>query len=108
LIPIFPQGSEQPWGIHGEPALLIDAARKLRLGIELGVCRSRPPGEYAMCSLARLLDAIAFSMHVDGAVHHSVDSGATEIARHVLRYLLPAVQIDAPVEKFTFDDPEKK
>jgi hypothetical protein len=42
-------------------------------------------------------DAVAFSIHIDGVVHHTVDvvhhtvlSGATEIGHHVLRYLLPA------------------
>ena len=77
------------WGIHGDPALLVAAAQRLRLGIEQGFYRSHPPGEYAMFGLARLLDAIAFSMHIDGAVHHTVVSGATEVAHHVLTYLLP-------------------
>jgi hypothetical protein len=92
------------WGVHGDPALLVDAARKLRLGIEIGVYRSHPPGEYAMFGLARLLDAIAFSMHIDGAVHPATVSGATEIARHVLRYLLPTVDIDAPAERVVISD----
>lgn len=83
------------WGIHGDPALLVEAARKLRLGIEMGVYRAHPPGEFAMMGLARLLDAVAFSMHIDGAVHHTVVSGATEIAHHVLRYLLPTARSDA-------------
>ena len=48
-----------------------------------------------MFGMARLLDAIAFSMYVDGAVHHTVVSGAPEISRHVLHYLLPAVRSDA-------------
>ena len=90
-----PRDPDQAWDIQGDPALLIDAARKLRLGIEIEGHRFHPPGEYAMLNLARLLDAIAFSMHIDGAVHHTVVSGATEIARHVLHYLLPTVQIDA-------------
>jgi len=64
-------------------------------GIEVGVDRSHPPGEYAMFGMARLLDAIAFSMYVDGAVHHTVVSSATEIAHHVLDYLLPTVQNNA-------------
>jgi hypothetical protein len=79
------------WCTCGDPALLVDAARKLRHGIETGLDRSHPPGEYAMFGLARLLDAIAFSTYLDGAVHPAVVSGATEIAHHVLRYLLPAV-----------------
>jgi hypothetical protein len=51
------------WGVHGDPALLVEAARKLRLGIEMGVYRSHPPGEYAMFSRGaaarrrRVLDA---------------------------------------------------
>jgi hypothetical protein len=89
LLPYSPPAPDASWGIHGDPALLIDAARRLRLGIEAGGYRSRPPGEYAMFGLARLLDAIAFTMHIDGAVHHTVVSGATEIAHHVLSYLLP-------------------
>ena len=76
-------------GIHGDPALLVEAARRLRLGIERGVYRSQPPGEYAMFGLARLLDAIAFSMQSDGGVHHTVVAGTTEIAHHVLTYLHP-------------------
>jgi hypothetical protein len=82
------------WGVHGDPALLVEAARKLRLGIEMGVYRSHPPGEYAMFGVARLLDAVASSMHIDGAVHHTVVSSATEIAHHVLTYLLPTVRTD--------------
>ena len=72
------------WAIHGDPVLLVDAARKLRLGIAQGVYRSHPPGEYAMFGLARLLDAIAFSMHIDGAVHHTVVDRATALAPHGL------------------------
>jgi hypothetical protein len=83
------------WGIHGDPALLVEAARRLRLGIEMGVYRSHPPGEYAMFGVARLLDAVAFSMHIDGAVHPTVVSGAMEIAHHVLTYLLPTIRTDA-------------
>jgi hypothetical protein len=79
------------WDIHGDPALLVEAARTLRRGVEMSAYRSRPPGEYAMLSLARLLDAIAFSIHIDGVVHHNGASGATEAEHHVLRYLLPAV-----------------
>jgi hypothetical protein len=81
------------WGIHGDPAPLVEAARRLRL--ETGVYRSHPPGDYAMFGLARLLDAVAFSMHIDGVVHHTVVSGATEVAYHVLTYLLPTTRTDA-------------
>ena len=77
------------WGMHGDPDLLVEAARKLRLGIEMGVYRSHPPGEYAMFGVARLLDAIAFAMHIDGAAHPRVVSGATEVAHHVLSYQFP-------------------
>ena len=77
------------WGLHGDPALLVEAARRLRLGIEKGVYRSQPPGEYAMFGIARLLDAIAFSMRVDGGAHAGVVSAATEVAQHVLKYVLP-------------------
>jgi hypothetical protein len=87
-------GATSSWGVHGDPALLVEAARTLRLGIEMGVYRSHPPGEYAMFGLARMLDAVAFSMHIHGAVHHTVVSGAVEIAHHVLRYLLPTIQAE--------------
>jgi hypothetical protein len=80
------------WSVHGDPALLVEAARRLRLGIEMGVYHSHPPGEYAMFGLARLLDAVAFSMHIDGAVHYTVVSGATEVAHHVLTYLFPSME----------------
>jgi hypothetical protein len=96
--PLAPAGlatTDPSWGIHGDPALLVAAARKLRLGLELGVYRSHPPGEYALFGLARLLDAVAFSMHVDGAVHHTVASSASEIAHHVVDYLFPEVRTDA-------------
>ncbi|MCO1659923.1 hypothetical protein [Pseudonocardia humida] len=96
LVPDHPvTDTTSSWSVHGDPALLVEAAQRLRLGIEMGVYRSHPPGEYAMFGLARLLDAVAFSMHVDGAVHHTVVSGATEIAHHVLKYLLPTVRSDA-------------
>lgn len=42
-----------------------------------------------MFGVARLLDAVAFSMYGDSAVHHTVISGATEIAHHVLSFLPP-------------------
>jgi hypothetical protein len=45
-----------------------------------------------MIGLARLLDDLAFSLHVGGEVHHAVVSGAMDIARHVMRYLLPMVR----------------
>jgi hypothetical protein len=96
LVPDYPlTDATSPWGIHGDPALLVEAARRLRLGIEMGVYRSHPPGEYAMLGLARLLDAVAFSIHIDGAVHHTVVAGATEIAHQVLAYLLPTTRTDA-------------
>lgn len=96
LDPDFPlTDPTSSWGIHGDPAMLVEAARRLRLGIDMGVYRSHPPGEYAMFGLARLLDAIAFSIHIDGAVHHTVVSGATEVAHHVLAYLLPTMRTDA-------------
>jgi hypothetical protein len=82
-------GAMSSWGIHGDAGLLVEAARRLRLGIAAGVYRSRPPGEYAMFGVARLLDAVAFSMRVDGATHPRVVSAATEVAHHVLTYQLP-------------------
>lgn len=95
VVPHPSLSADASWSVHGDPALLVEAAQKLRFGIEMGVYRSHPPGEYAMFGLARLLEAIAFSMHIDGAVHHTVVSGATEIAHHVLKYLLPTVRTDA-------------
>lgn len=86
-----PTNATSSCGIHGDPALLIEAARRLRRAVDMSVYRSDPPCEYAMLGLARLLDAIAFSIHVDGVVHHTVVSSATEVGRHVLRYLLPAI-----------------
>ena len=82
------------WGVHGDYDLLVEAARILRYGLESGVFRSHPPGEYALFGLARLLDALAFSLHRGNEVHHTVVSGAMEIAHHVQTYLLPAVRAD--------------
>jgi len=82
-------GAMSSWGIHGDAGLLVEAARRLRLGITSGVYRLHPPGEYAMFGIARLLDAVAFSMRVDGATHPRVVSSATEVAHHVLTYRLP-------------------
>jgi hypothetical protein len=59
--------NETSWRINGDLTVLVDAARKLRLGIDVGIYRA----------------------------HHTVVSGATEIARHVLDYLLPTVDTDA-------------
>ncbi|GAA4706190.1 hypothetical protein Prum_007340 [Phytohabitans rumicis] len=75
------------WGLHGDPDLLVEAAERLRHGIEMGVYRSHPPGEYAMFGMARMLDAIAFSMRLDSALHRAVVSSATEVAHHVLAYV---------------------
>jgi hypothetical protein len=87
-----PTDATSSWGTPGDPALLVEAARRLRHGVEMGVYRSHPPGGYAMLGLAQLLDTIAFSIYIDhGAVHHTVVSGATEVTQHVLRYLLPAI-----------------
>jgi hypothetical protein len=83
------------WGVHGDHDLLVEAARILRYGHGLGVFRSHPPGEPALFGLARLLDALAFSLHRGDEVHHIVVSGAMEIARHVTTYLLPSVRADA-------------
>ena len=83
------------WGVHGDPDVLVEAARILRHGLELGIFRPRPPGEYALLGLARLLDALAFSLHRGNEVHHTVVSGAMEIARHVTTYLPPSVRADA-------------
>lgn len=78
------------WGSHRDPTPLVEAARRLRLGIEKGIYRNQPPGEYAMFGIARLLDAIAFSMRVDGGTHSGVMTAATEVAHHVLTYLPPS------------------
>jgi hypothetical protein len=80
------------WGVHGDPDQMVEAARILRYGLELDVFRSHAPGEYALLGLARLLDAVAFSLHRGNEVHHTVVSGAMEIARHVTTYLLPSVR----------------
>jgi hypothetical protein len=81
-----------PWGLHGEQARLVEAARILRCGIKLELFRSNPFGEYVMFGVARLLDALAHSLRSGDDVHHTVVSGAMEIADHVTTYLLPMVQ----------------
>jgi hypothetical protein len=95
MLPLVPDQSStdatSSWGIHGDPALLVEAARGLRRGVEMSVYRSHRPGEFAVLGLARLLDAVAFSVCIDGVVHHAVVSGVTEVGHHVLRYLLPAI-----------------
>jgi hypothetical protein len=48
--------------------------------------------EYAMFGVARLLDAIAYSLRIGEDVHHTVVSGAMEIADHVMTYVLPMVR----------------
>jgi hypothetical protein len=83
------------WGVHGDQDLLVEAARILRYGLESGVIRSHLSGEYAIFGLARLLDALAFSLHRGNEVHHTVVSGAMEIAHHVKTYLLPSVRAHA-------------
>jgi hypothetical protein len=84
------------WGIHGEPDLLVEAARKLRLGIKMGAYHSHPPGEYAMFGIARLLDAIASAMRVSHAPHPQVVSAAAEVAHHVLSFEF-SDDLDRPV-----------
>jgi hypothetical protein len=84
--------STAPWSLHGEQARLVEAARTLRSGAALEVCRSYPLDEYVMFGVARLLDAIAHSLRVGDDVHHTVVSGAMEIADHVLTYVLPTVR----------------
>jgi hypothetical protein len=89
LMPDQPVADATSWGLHGDPDLLVEAAQRLRHGIEMGVYRSHPPGEYAMFGVARMLDAIAFSMRLASAVDLTVVSSATEVAHHVLRYVHP-------------------
>jgi hypothetical protein len=84
--------STAPWSLHGEQERLVEAARILRYGIELGLYRSNPLGEYGMFGVARLLDALAHSLHTRNDVHHTVVSAAMEVADHVVTYLLPMVQ----------------
>jgi hypothetical protein len=91
-----------PWSLHGEQARLVEAARTLRSGAALQVYRSHPPDEYVMFGVARLLDAIAYSLRTGDDVHHTVVSGAMEIADHVLRYVLPVVR-----ENGHRNDPER-
>ncbi len=45
--------------LHGEQAVLVEAARTLRSAVTLEVYRSHPLDEYAMFGAARLLEAIA-------------------------------------------------
>jgi hypothetical protein len=84
--------STAPWSLHGEQARLVEAARTLRCGAAPEAGRSRPLDEYVMFGVARLLDAIAYSLRVGDDVHDTVVSGAMEIADHVMTYTLPAVR----------------
>lgn len=87
----------EPWTIHGDHRLVLaEAARVLRWGIELRVGDPHPLSEYHMLGLARLLDALAFSLQTGDEVHHVVVSRAVEMARHVTTYLLPMLQASAP------------
>lgn len=78
--------------LHGEQAVLVEAARTLRSAVTLEVYRSHPLDEYAMSGAARLLEAIARSLHVGDDVHHAVVSAAMEIADHVMTYVLRVVR----------------
>ena len=80
-----------PWSLHGEQTRLVAAARTLRSGIALELYRSHPLDEYAMFGVARLLDAIAYSLRTGDGMNHTVVSGAMEIADHVMTYVLPMV-----------------
>lgn len=79
------------WGIRGDQRLLVDSARVLRCGIKAGVHCSHPHGECAMFGIARLLDAIAFSLRIGDEVNPAVISGAMEIALYARTYLQPTV-----------------
>jgi hypothetical protein len=84
--------STAPWSLHGEQERLVEAARTLRSGVTLGAYRTHSRDEYAVFGVARLLDAIAFSLRIGDDVHHTVVSGAMEIADHVLTYVRPMVR----------------
>jgi hypothetical protein len=84
--------STAAWSLHGEQAVLVEAARTLRSGATLEVYRSHPLDGYPMFGVARLLEAIAHSLHVSDDVHHTVVSAAMEIADHVTTYVLPMVR----------------
>lgn len=84
--------STAAWSLHGEHAVLVEAARTLRSALTLEVYRSHPLDEYARFGVARLLEAIAHSLRVGDDLHHTVVSAAMEIADHVMTYVLPMVQ----------------
>jgi hypothetical protein len=71
---------------------LAESARVLRSGFTEGVLHSHGHGECVLFGLARLLDAIAFSLRAGDAVNPAVIAGAMDVARHVRTYLRPGVQ----------------
>jgi hypothetical protein len=75
------------WPIHGDPALLAEAAAALRSARVEQVFAGRFPGEYVMPGIARLLDSLAREMRDNGALGHDVVSAAAEVSRHILAYL---------------------
>jgi hypothetical protein len=85
-------GDEAPgggWSIRGEPALLVEAAARLR-GSPAGRRDAAPlPGEFVMFGVARLLDTLAVAMEGERDLPHDVVSAAEELAHHVLTYIVP-------------------
>ncbi|MCE3552010.1 hypothetical protein LWC33_11125 [Pseudonocardia sp. RS11V-5] len=76
------------WTIRGDPALLSDAAAALRAARAEQIFGSRFPGEYVMAGIARLLESLAYEMRTDdSALTRDVVLAATDMSRHVLRYL---------------------
>jgi hypothetical protein len=75
------------WPIHGDPALLAEAAAALRSARVEQIFAARFPGEYVLPGIARLLDSLAREMRDNGALGHDVVSAAIEASRHILAYL---------------------
>jgi hypothetical protein len=82
-------GSPDPgnFAIGGDPELLRDAARRLQVGVSQGYWRGHPPGEFAMLAIARLLEAVSAALVRQVALPPDVTERASEVARHVRRYL---------------------
>jgi hypothetical protein len=93
------------WTIRGDPALLADAATALRAARAEQIFGSRFPGEYVMAGIARLLESLAYEMRVDdSALTRDVVLAATDMSRHVLRYL-PELD-DAITDRPHDEDPD--
>jgi len=77
-----------PWDLHGRPDIAAGAARRILETIRLrGSGGAGPVDERVMLGLARLLDAVAFSLRRGDQVFTGVISAAMETSCDVLHYL---------------------